>query len=292
MIDLDDPTVRRHVAQKQRLREAHERNGARTASTSDDGAPPGQRWTRAWVKLDLGRQIPPSHDPWSVEDAFEIAFERPLTGQSARVRLGALRAANGGAWSSFGEDGEWHCVTGWSARGLSFRGVSLDVVLDVAFGKGCERNFACLFQTSADGYTTSVDARDLSGAFLAVEAGDGKMLSREHGGPRLCFPALYGWKSAKYLNRVTLLEEHEDGFWEKLGCSRRGRWALEERWQSGSSARVWTILAWITNRYRFFGEGVWVWVMVRGGAALGAMCAKWTSLFNLGRSETSYKRIR
>ena len=290
MIDLDDPNVRRHVAQKQRLREAHERAGARATSTSADGAPPGQRWTRAWVKLDLGREIPQSHDPWRAGDAFTVVFDRPSTGSSARVTLGALRSANGGDWTEFGSS-EWHCVTGWSARGLAFRGVSLDVVLDAAFGKGFKRDFACLFQTSADGYTVSVDARDLSGAFLAVEDGDGKMLSRDHGGPRLCFPTLYGWKSAKYLNRVTLFEEHEDGFWEKLGCSRRGRWAHEERWQSGSSARVWTVLAWITNRYRFFGEGVWVWVMVRGGAALGALCAKWTSLFDLRRSETSYKRI-
>ena len=59
-----------------------------------------------------------------------------------------------------------------------------------------------MYQTSADGYTVGVDARDCEGAFLAVTDADGAMLSRDHGGPRLVFPALYGWKSAKYLSRI------------------------------------------------------------------------------------------
>ncbi len=110
-----------------------------------------------------------------------------------------------------------------------------------------------------------VDARDVTGAFFAVEDGDGAVLSKDHGGPRLVFPTVYGWKSAKYLTRVRLLRRYEDGFWERLGCHRRGRWALEERWASGSASRIWNVLAWITDQYAVFGgERVWVWVMGDG----------------------------
>lgn len=287
MIDLDDPTVRKHVEQKARQRardtaSSSTRRGAR--ETGVDGAP-GQRLVNRWIKLDLDRPIEPTHDPWTLGDAFELEFEDASVSPGVvKVSLGAMKAANGGEWTKTGGRA-WHCVTGWSARGVEFRGVSLDVALRTAFGANDEQNgrrrkYACLFQTSADGYTVGVDGRDVEGAFLAVTDGEGNMLSRDHGGPRLVFPHLYGWKSAKYLTKVELLDSYRDGFWEKLGCNRRGRWALEERW-SESASRVWNVLAWLTSRYAVFGgERVWVWVMVRGGAFLGSIAATFTSLFN------------
>jgi DMSO/TMAO reductase YedYZ molybdopterin-dependent catalytic subunit len=36
---------------------------------------------------------------------------------------------------------------------------------------------------------------------------NGVMLSEEHGGPRIVFPALFGWKSAKFLAEVEFLPE-------------------------------------------------------------------------------------
>ena len=90
------------------------------------------------------------------------------------------------------------------------------------------------------------------------------------------FPSLYGWKSAKFLKEVALPGDGrrraggEEGFWEKLGCHPRGRWAEEQRWAPGTSAVVWTALAGMTDLYRVFG-GVWVWerVMVHGGRVVG-----------------------
>jgi hypothetical protein len=36
---------------------------------------------------------------------------------------------------------------------------------------------------------------------------------------------------------------------------------------------VWTVLAWITDRYYIGGERVWIWVMVYGGRALGMVAS-------------------
>ena len=52
-----------------------------------------------------------------------------------------------------------------------------------------------------------VHRNDMKDAFLAVTDGDGVMLSEEHGGPRIVFPALFGWKSAKFLAEVEFLPE-------------------------------------------------------------------------------------
>ena len=229
MIDLDDPDVRRHVEQKRRLRERASTASTRASTaTREVAGAPNQRAVKNWIKLDLGRPVPATHDPWTRGDAFEIAFECESTGRVARVTIGALKRANGGSWSDF-DARDWHCVTGWSARGIDFKGVTLDVALRAAFPEGVASQWTCLYQISADGYTVGVDARDVTGAFLAVEDGNAAMLSKDHGGPRLVFPTVYGWKSAKYLTRVRLLRRYEDGFWERLGCHRRGRWALEER---------------------------------------------------------------
>jgi DMSO/TMAO reductase YedYZ molybdopterin-dependent catalytic subunit len=281
MIDLDDPVVAKHVEQKARLRARAQSAPSTSASTSTSTSTPrGQRVVRSWIKLDLGRPIPPTHDPWTLGNEFAIEC---IARASAKVTLGELKAANGGAWSEFSNH-SWHCVTGWTCEALTFRGVDLNVLMRCAFGddaRDAMASCACLYQIASDGYTVGVDARDVAGAFLAVEDGDGSMLSREHGGPRLVFPALFGWKSAKYLSTIKLLERYEDGFWERLGCHRRGRWAMDERW-SENAAGVWNWLAWMTNLYaKFGGEKIWIWVMVRGGSFLGSIAAMFTSLFRV-----------
>lgn len=216
------------------------------------------------------------------------------------VTLGELRERAGGEWVECGAH-DWHCVTGWSALGLRFRGVPLTAVLSLVSEKmakaeagegslatdvvdGAHR-WTCLFQTSADGYTAGVHRDDAEDAFLAVTDADGSMLAEAHGGPRIVFPRCYGWKSNKFLTRVDLLPDDAPGFWEKLGCHPRGRWALEERWAPGTSSRVWNLLAWITDQYRVFGgERVWEFVMVRGGRCLGWLADVRDALFDGLRS--------
>ena len=72
---------------------------------------------------------------------------------------------------------------------------------------------------SYGGYTTNVPVEDLmSGRAWIAFRFDGEDLEPEHGGPaRLLVPHLYFWKSAKWVNGITLLNHDEPGFWETRG---------------------------------------------------------------------------
>ncbi len=55
---------------------------------------------------------------------------------------------------------------------------------------------------------------------LAYEM-DGKPLPREHGAPvRLIIPEMYGYKNVKWLAKINLVAQAEDGYWEYLGYDR------------------------------------------------------------------------
>ena len=78
-----------------------------------------------------------------------------MVGQAARVDLGGVRR------SSPFEDVpcDIHCVTKWSKLGTSFRGVSVDTLLD-----GVEPQGALAMAYSYGGYTTNLAARRTSPA--------------------------------------------------------------------------------------------------------------------------------
>ena len=59
----------------------------------------------------------------------------------------------------------------------------------------------------------------------------GQPLPIEHGGPmRLIVPALYAWKSAKFLQKLVFVAEDQPGFWEERGYHDRGDPWQEERY--------------------------------------------------------------
>jgi DMSO/TMAO reductase YedYZ molybdopterin-dependent catalytic subunit len=121
-----------------------------------------------------------------------------------------------------------HCVTSWSKFGTSWRGVSVDKVLD-AVGADAPYVMAGCY----GGYTTNLPMEDVRGgkAWIAFEY-DGEPLRPEHGGPaRLLVPHLYFWKSAKWVNSLTLMDHDRAGFWEGLGYHMHGDPWLEERYR-------------------------------------------------------------
>ena len=126
--------------------------------------------------------------------------------------------------------GDIHCVTTWSKFDTHFGGVSLDVLLDeVRPTPGA----AYVLATSTTGYTTNLPLEDISGgkAWVVWEY-DGRPLPRDHGGPvRLLVPALYFWKSAKWVTRLTLLDSDRQGFWERNGYHDHGDPWREQRYQ-------------------------------------------------------------
>jgi DMSO/TMAO reductase YedYZ molybdopterin-dependent catalytic subunit len=122
-----------------------------------------------------------------------------------------------------------HCVTKWSKLGTSFRGVSVDLLLEVARPAGA---FSTAY--SYGGYTTNLALEDLTGgrAWVVTEH-DGAPLPREHGGPaRLLVPHLYFWKSAKWVHGLRVMDHDEPGFWEANGYHNRGDPWKEQRYWS------------------------------------------------------------
>mmetsp|Transcript_18671 Transcript_18671/g.46485 ORF Transcript_18671/g.46485 Transcript_18671/m.46485 type:complete len:138 (+) Transcript_18671:468-881(+) len=108
---------------------------------------------------------------------------------------------------------------------------------------------------------------------------NGEPLTMEHGGPQLLLPALYGWKSCKWMVEIQLCELYQPGFWERCGCHPRGRHAFNERFREGLSATIWAWLAAAPGVYRLIGGySAWVWVMQTGGSALGLILNRFTSL--------------
>jgi DMSO/TMAO reductase YedYZ molybdopterin-dependent catalytic subunit len=121
-----------------------------------------------------------------------------------------------------------HCVTKWSKLGTSFRGVSVDTLLEAAEPLGA---YAMAF--SFGGYTTNLAIEDLTdGKAWVVTEHEGEPLPREHGGPaRLLVPHLYFWKSAKWLAGLRAMDHDEPGFWEANGYHNRGDpWKEERYW--------------------------------------------------------------
>jgi DMSO/TMAO reductase YedYZ molybdopterin-dependent catalytic subunit len=122
-----------------------------------------------------------------------------------------------------------HCVTKWSKLDTSFRGVSVDTLLDAAEPLGA---YAMAF--SFGGYTTNLPIEDLTdGKAWVVTEHEGEPLPREHGGPaRLLVPHLYFWKSAKWVAGLRVMDHDEPGFWEANGYHNRGDPWKEERYWS------------------------------------------------------------
>ena len=107
-----------------------------------------------------------------------------------------------------------HCVTKWSKLDTSWKGVSVDTLLE---GVETEGDYVTAW---ADGdYTTNIPLEDLMGgqAWVAHTYAD-EPLEPEHGGPaRLLVPHLYFWKSAKWVRGLELSEDEVPGFWEGYG---------------------------------------------------------------------------
>jgi DMSO/TMAO reductase YedYZ molybdopterin-dependent catalytic subunit len=121
-----------------------------------------------------------------------------------------------------------HCVTKWSKLNTTWRGVSVDTLLDYV---DHDAQYAVAYCDG--GYTTNVALEDLvdGNAFVVFEY-EGQPLEPEHGGPaRLLVPRLYLWKSAKWVRGLKLTNEDEPGFWETLGYHNRGDpWQEQRYW--------------------------------------------------------------
>ncbi len=116
---------------------------------------------------------------------------------------------------------DFHCVTGWTVEDVEWEGVSMKKLLGMARPR---ENVEWGYIKSADGYTTVVPYKDLASedAMIVLKM-NGEPLPEEHGFPaRIFIPHLYGWKSAKWIVEIELIDRYIDGYWEALGYHERG----------------------------------------------------------------------
>jgi len=112
---------------------------------------------------------------------------------------------------------DFQCVTGWRVPSVPWTGVQLATVLETA---GIKPEAHALTFTSFDGaYTESLTLDQARRPDVIVAyAMDGNTVAREHGGPvRLYVAPMYGYKSCKWLSRITATPQVEAGYWEERG---------------------------------------------------------------------------
>ena len=104
-------------------------------------------------------------------------------------------------------------------------------------------------------------------------------------GPRFVFPSLFGWKSCKWVTKVTLRKSYRKGFWERIGCHARGRIAFDERW-APQARGVWTVLSSMNQWFlKITGPRVGAVVMQYSGFYLGWFVDTFKSLLRLKNHE-------
>lgn len=113
---------------------------------------------------------------------------------------------------------DFHCVEGWSVRGLRWEGVRFKSVVNLVKPSEAAKfvSFEC-----ADGYTTSLLLEELLGEdILLAYKLDGKYLEEGIGAPlRLVVPDKYAYKSAMWITRIKFTSKKEIGYWESRGYS-------------------------------------------------------------------------
>lgn len=166
--------------------------------------PPGQHLVRDWPVLDLGTH--PNLNPKDWRLSIEGLVASPAS----------LSLADLGAIPSFEVTADIHCVTAWSRLDNRWKGVSTrDLMAEVRPHDEARH----VIVKSHDGYTTTlaVDWLYEPDSLLATHW-EGSPLTREHGGPaRLVVPALYFWKSAKWIRSIRFVARDVKGFWEARG---------------------------------------------------------------------------
>ncbi|MDD4309262.1 MAG: molybdopterin-dependent oxidoreductase [Candidatus Cloacimonetes bacterium] len=107
-------------------------------------------------------------------------------------------------------------VTRWSVGGL-WKGVSLSTILkEVEIKPSCR---FVRFWSVGEYYDTSIPLEiALMEKSLLAHSYEGEYLSEDYGGPLRAFiPYLWGYKSAKSVVRIELMDYYVPGFWEKRG---------------------------------------------------------------------------
>lgn len=121
------------------------------------------------------------------------------------------------AMSAVEETRYFQCVTGWVVPRPRWRGVRLWDLVAASRPKTAAKalSFSCLDNAYTESLTIP-QARQRD-ALLAYGL-NGKALSRQQGYPlRLVVPGMYGYKYAKWVNHIRVVDKVIPGYWENNG---------------------------------------------------------------------------
>ena len=179
--------------------------GDKALQLFQSAVPVGNRWRIYAIDLPY-----PVYDPASWTLTVDGMVDRPQRFTMADLR--ALAPAR--------QTTDFHCVTGWSVPDVRWRGVRFATLLARA---GVKPGAKALKFTSAEvPYVDTLTLEQLRApdAMVAFDMDD-EPLTREHGAPaRVVMPRMYGYKGVKWLERITVVDRIEDGYWEQRGYSR------------------------------------------------------------------------
>jgi DMSO/TMAO reductase YedYZ molybdopterin-dependent catalytic subunit len=158
----------------------------------DDPLPPGQRSLGRFPRFGTN-QGPPPDVPAAPVIEITGAVEAPETIAAADLPSLPRRTVLA----------DFHCVAGWSARGLRWEGVPLAAVLRPSAAATHVR------LAGLDGHWSVMLLDDaLADEVLLADRLDGAPLGPNHGAPvRLVAPAHYGFVNVKHLCRIEVLTE-------------------------------------------------------------------------------------
>ncbi|MEZ5102745.1 MAG: molybdopterin-dependent oxidoreductase [Thermoleophilia bacterium] len=126
---------------------------------------------------------------------------------------------------------DFHCVTGWTVRGVRWTGVRVAELLARAGATDGARALVVRSLERPYRDTLTIEQALLPDVLLATGM-DGRGLRAPHGAPaRLVVPAMYGYKSVKWVDQMELVVVPERGFWEGLGYD-------ADAWVGGSNGRA------------------------------------------------------
>ena len=112
---------------------------------------------------------------------------------------------------------DFQCVTGWRVPSVPWTGVRLSDLLDHVGAQPAGK--ALLFKSFDGAYTESLTMTQARRPDVIVAyAMDGDTVSQMHGGPvRMYIAPMYGYKSTKWLEKITVEDQVRPGSWEERG---------------------------------------------------------------------------
>jgi len=160
--------------------------------------PPGQRGVVGFPRygVDLTRPPVPVPTDWAIEVTGDLTrrttLPPSLLSDLPRRELVA----------------DFHCVAGWSARGLRWQGVPFATVYAASIEPALTATARVRYVVfvGLDGYRSILTVEDaLADDVLLADRLDGEPLDPLHGAPvRLVSPSQYGYVNTKHLSRIEL----------------------------------------------------------------------------------------